>query len=112
MSGSTDPLDPPAAPPAAKIPEGLATQVGKILTAVLAVLAALAQAGVNFDPQTQKFVLLGVLVAGALMGGRYWQAAMKYRAGNDAAGLSAALSQGIIERKPTSTHKPTTRARK
>lgn len=78
------PLDPPDSPPAPPvIPEGLATKLGKILTAALAILAACAEAGVEFDPDTQKFILLAVLLGGALMGGRYWQAAMKYRSGQD-----------------------------
>lgn len=81
MSSDT-PLNPPDSPPESPvIPEGLATKVGKYLMAALSVLAALSQAGVNFDPETQKAILLVVLVAGALMGGRYFQAAMKYRAG-------------------------------
>lgn len=106
MTGTLDPPDAEAV-----IPEGLATKLGKYLMGALAVLAALAQAGVDFDPQTQKAIGAVILVAGAVMGGRYAQAVKKYR--RDTPRLEAVLSEGVALQPPTTTaapSKPTRRA--
>lgn len=79
MTDDNTTLGQPDSPPVGPvIPEGLATKIGKYLMTALAVLAALAEAGVEFDPDTQKAIGAIVLVAGAVMGGRYWQAARAF----------------------------------
>jgi hypothetical protein len=85
------PLDPPDTPPqdprdlSDGIPEGLATKLGKIVTAVLAVLAVASELGLSIDNDTQDMLNRALVVVGLLMGGRY---AQSYAALRDAPGAS------------------------
>lgn len=70
-------VNPPDSPPVGPvIPEGLATKLGKIVTALLALNAVLIEAGVyDLSSDTSAMLDKMLVVLGLLMGGRYLQGA-------------------------------------